>query len=232
MRKIKTWFQGQQRTVKIAVLFVLCSFVLIIGIGIFHGIQPSNNVDFNIADTENKETHKEKEEILEEIVKEEQPSDEMIENETAEGQKVDSSNNNDGQTLSGTQPSENDNSSNHSNGETDKEEQIPNPVPQIGISITIKGLTGSIILQENSQIQEGSTAYDGLKASCDRNGIIYSTSGYGPYVYVRGINGLNEREHGATSGWMYRVNGESPNVGAASYTLNNGDIVEWYYVHD
>lgn len=48
-------------------------------------------------------------------------------------------------------------------------------------------------------------------------------------VYVKGINGLYEFDCGELSGWMYKVNGETPNVGCSGYKLKDGDVIEWVY---
>ena len=49
-------------------------------------------------------------------------------------------------------------------------------------------------------------------------------------VYFAAIGGLAEKEHGATSGWMYAVNGVKPSKSAGSYVLHDGDTVSWGYV--
>jgi hypothetical protein len=48
-------------------------------------------------------------------------------------------------------------------------------------------------------------------------------------AYVTSINGLAEFNHGATSGWVFRVNGIFPQTSASSVALRNGDRVEWLY---
>ena len=73
---------------------------------------------------------------------------------------------------------------------------------------------------------EGATAYDALCAlglSVNAHGSSYGT-------YVAAIGGLAEKEHGGTSGWMYSVNGVTPNTACSNYVLSNGDSVVWYYV--
>ena len=45
------------------------------------------------------------------------------------------------------------------------------------------------------------------------------------------IDGLKEFDHGPSSGWMYKVNGTPPNIGAGAYRLKAGDQVIWYYVN-
>ena len=37
------------------------------------------------------------------------------------------------------------------------------------------------------------------------------------------------RRPGGTSGWVFKVNGVSPPVGADKVTLKDGDVVLWYY---
>lgn len=73
---------------------------------------------------------------------------------------------------------------------------------------------------------EGATPYDALSAlglSVNAHGSSYGT-------YVAAIGGLAEKEHGGTSGWMYSVNGVTPNTACSNYVLSNGDNVVWYYV--
>lgn len=50
-----------------------------------------------------------------------------------------------------------------------------------------------------------------------------------PNGYVEEISGLGENRN-TGGGWMYAVNGgDPPGVGAASYTVKNGDCIIWYY---
>lgn len=50
--------------------------------------------------------------------------------------------------------------------------------------------------------------------------------------YVQGIDGLYAGDCGDYSGWMYKVNGKVPDVGADQYEVKKGDEIEWYYVCD
>jgi len=45
-------------------------------------------------------------------------------------------------------------------------------------------------------------------------------------VYIRGIAGLFEFDHGELSGWVYRVNGEFAGIGVCRWQLQRGDVVE------
>ena len=73
--------------------------------------------------------------------------------------------------------------------------------------------------------EKGATAYDALCAL----GISVNASGSQFGVYVSAIGGLAEKEHGATSGWLYTVNGAQPTSAASSYVLSDGDVVRWVY---
>lgn len=65
------------------------------------------------------------------------------------------------------------------------------------------------------------TAYDALVAT----GVQVD----GSPSYVTSIGGIGEGEIGASSGWMYEVNGETPMVAANECVLQDGDLVRWYY---
>ena len=80
----------------------------------------------------------------------------------------------------------------------------------------------------------GESAFDLLKRVCRENRIHMEFSETPLYqsAYVEGIGNLYEFDCGEGSGWMYRVNGEFPNVGCSRYALANGDTVEWVYTCD
>ncbi|MGN0555031.1 MAG: DUF4430 domain-containing protein [Candidatus Fimenecus sp.] len=65
-----------------------------------------------------------------------------------------------------------------------------------------------------------------LKRCLKAQKIVYNIGSDG---YVKSIGGLSERDCGAQSGWLYKVNGELPNVSCKYYTLKAGDRVEFAY---
>lgn len=65
-----------------------------------------------------------------------------------------------------------------------------------------------------------------LKRCLKAQKIVYQVNASG---YVKSIGGLAEFDCGAQSGWMYKVNGELPNVSCKYYTLKAGDRVEFAY---
>lgn len=103
------------------------------------------------------------------------------------------------------------------------------PVKQT-VSVQVIGVN-STIMQGNIEVNSSSTAYSVLRELAKQNGKSISTKGFGSTVYVSGIDGLKEFDHGRSSGWMYKVNGTPPHIGAGAYYLKAGDQVIWYYVN-
>ena len=110
--------------------------------------------------------------------------------------------------------------------ETPKQET---PVKQT-VSVRVIGVN-STMMQGNIEVNSSSTAYSVLRELAKQNGKSISTKGFGSTVYVSGIDGLKEFDHGPSSGWMYKVNGTPPNIGAGAYKVKAGDQVIWYYVN-
>lgn len=103
------------------------------------------------------------------------------------------------------------------------------PVKQT-VSVQVIGVN-STMMQGNIEVNSSSTAYSVLRELAKQNGKSISTKGFGSTVYVSGIDGLKEFDHGPSSGWMYKVNGTPPNIGAGAYRVKAGDQVIWYYVN-
>lgn len=90
---------------------------------------------------------------------------------------------------------------------------------------------GMILDKMEVKVEEGDTVYDVLSNVCKAYNIqldaeyskMYSTS------YIRGIGYIYEKCAGTRSGWVYMVNGKSPNKGASQYQLSNGDVISWIY---
>ena len=103
------------------------------------------------------------------------------------------------------------------------------PVPKtvtVSISVDSSAVGGPVSGSGTFTFEEGATVYDALCALGLSIGSQDSIHG----VYVSSINGLAEKEHGASSGWMYAVNGKLPNMACSAYKLVDGDSVQWRYV--
>ena len=119
----------------------------------------------------------------------------------------------------------------------------PDPTPAASVSLYISCATvlnnmdkcsdgvkdiipaDGVILSATVTITEGESVMSVLKRACGDAGIPVSSSGN----YVRGINGLFEKNVGRSSGWMYCVGGTFPSYGADSYTLSGGENIQWLY---
>ena len=55
-------------------------------------------------------------------------------------------------------------------------------------------------------------------------------AGLGGKVYLAMAGGLREFDGGNMSGWMYRVNGNLPNLGMSDYAISDGDKINIFYV--
>ena len=96
----------------------------------------------------------------------------------------------------------------------------------VTVSVTSSAVGNPVSSGGTFTFNKGATPYDALCAlglSINAHGSSYGT-------YVAAIGGLAEKEHGGTSGWMYSVNGVTPNTACSNYVLSNGDNVVWYYV--
>ena len=124
--------------------------------------------------------------------------------------------------------------SSSSKQETSAPQQVEPPKQETPIkqtvSVQVIGVN-STMMQGNIEVNSSSTAYSVLRELAKQNGKSISTKGFGSTVYVSGIDGLKEFDHGPSSGWMYKVNGTPPNIGAGAYRLKAGDQVIWYYVN-
>lgn len=93
---------------------------------------------------------------------------------------------------------------------------------------------GVLLAPATVEFTEGESVFDVLKRVCRENKIHMEFSETPVYqsAYIEGIGNLYEFDCGEGSGWMYRVNGEFPNVGCSRYALADGDTVEWVYTCD
>ena len=95
---------------------------------------------------------------------------------------------------------------------------------------------GIILDTTELEITENQTVYDLLTDAAKAYNIQVENSGVNgqnsSMAYIRGINYIYEFDFGELSGWMYKVNGQTPSVGCGEYVLSPGDRVEWLYTCD
>jgi len=90
---------------------------------------------------------------------------------------------------------------------------------------------GIIFTMEKVKFNDGDTAFDLLLREVKEKDIDieYKQTQFSAGCYIESIGGIGEFDCGKTSGWLYKVNGEMPNVAASNYILKNGDKVEFLY---
>lgn len=90
--------------------------------------------------------------------------------------------------------------------------------------------TDSVKYSDLITFTEGDTVLDILTDWGKQKNVPVVFSGTGENRYVSGIDNLFELQMGSESGWVYRVNGELPTVGCASYKVSDTDKVEFIYI--
>lgn len=116
-------------------------------------------------------------------------------------------------------------SSNGNSQDTSASSAASNTVT-VSVSVSSSAADGRVSGSAHPTFKKGATAYDALCAT----GLSASTKSSQYGLYVSAIGGLAEFEYGGKSGWMYSVNGSTPNVSCGKYVLKDGDTVSWYYV--
>lgn len=90
---------------------------------------------------------------------------------------------------------------------------------------------GVIYPEQTVTFESGESVFDLLKRELTQQGIHFEFSHAPMYnsVYIEGIANLYEFDCGDLSGWMYTVNGATPNVGISACPITAGDtILIWY----
>ena len=94
------------------------------------------------------------------------------------------------------------------------------------VSVRVEGRSMSIFGSLETRFEAGANAMQALDVASIRGEFYYhvTQSSFGPYV-----DQIGRHAAGATTGWVFKVNGVSPPVGADKFDLNDGDRVLWYW---
>jgi hypothetical protein len=94
------------------------------------------------------------------------------------------------------------------------------------VSVRVEGKTQTLFGSAEPRLQVVSTALDALTSAASRGEFYYHlvTSSLGSYVDQVGLYPAT-----STGGWMFKVNGVLPPVGASEVTIESGDRVLWYW---
>lgn len=98
-------------------------------------------------------------------------------------------------------------------------------VEQIRVTQNIIGAVKPVDTTYRGEVQPGTTALQLLKEQAE-----VKTKGEGKNAYVIEINGKTADEANREF-WAFYINGVPSNVGAGSYQLKNGDVIEWKIDH-
>lgn len=93
---------------------------------------------------------------------------------------------------------------------------------------------GMILEKVSVKVDKGASVYDVLEKACKAKGVALDAT-YTPMYktyYIQGIGNIYEKQAGDMSGWIYKVNGVSPNRGASVYKVSDGDVISWRYTCD
>lgn len=228
-------------TKQLAIAFVAIAFVFIFGFTAYRGItgqfQPQPTISNEVKSSIKKKDISKKEETKQIESQEESKKTDIKSSDSSSKQETKKQETKKTETKSSsakqeTKKTETNNSS--SKQETSAPQQVEPPKQETPVkqtvSVQVIGVN-STMMQGNIEVNSSSTAYSVLRELAKQNGKSISTKGFGSTVYVSGIDGLKEFDHGPSSGWMYKVNGTPPNIGAGAYRLKAGDQVIWYYVN-
>ena len=96
----------------------------------------------------------------------------------------------------------------------------------VRVHVRVEGKTQTIFGATEPTLNVKANALDALESASLAGEFYYhvSQTGFGPYVDQIGRYAAD-----ATSGWVFKVNGISPPVGANAVSLKDGDTVLWYW---
>ena len=96
----------------------------------------------------------------------------------------------------------------------------------LGVHVRVEGKTQTIFGAAEPSLDVKANALDALESASFAGEFYYhvTVGGFGPYV-----DQIGRYPAGGSSGWVFKVNGVSPPVGADAVTLKAGDRVLWYW---
>ena len=96
----------------------------------------------------------------------------------------------------------------------------------VRVHVRVEGKTRTIFGPAEPTLSVTANALDALEAASLAGEFYYhvTVTGFGPYV-----DQIGRYAAAASSGWVFKVNGVSPPVGADAVQLKDGDTVLWYW---
>ena len=96
----------------------------------------------------------------------------------------------------------------------------------VGVHVRVEGKTRNIFGSTEPTLTAKANALDALDSASLAAEFYYhvTTTSFGPYV-----DQIGRYVAGGSNGWVFKVNGVSPPVGADAVVLKDGDRVLWYW---
>jgi hypothetical protein len=96
----------------------------------------------------------------------------------------------------------------------------------VGVHVRVEGKTRNIFGSTEPTLTVTANALDALDSASLSGEFYYhvTTTSFGPYV-----DQIGRYLAGGSNGWVFKVNGVSPPVGADAVALKDGDRVLWYW---
>lgn len=103
---------------------------------------------------------------------------------------------------------------------------VPAALAAVRVHVRVEGKTQTIFGATEPALSVKLNALDALEAASVAGEFYYhvSTASFGKYV-----DQIGRYAAAGSSGWVFKVNGVSPPVGADAVTLKTGDRVLWYW---
>jgi hypothetical protein len=103
---------------------------------------------------------------------------------------------------------------------------VPAALAAVRVHVRVEGKTQTIFGAAEPSLSVNVNALDALESASLAGEFYYhvTNGGFGPYV-----DQIGRYPAGGSSGWVFKVNGVSPPVGANAVVLNPGDRVLWYW---
>lgn len=97
------------------------------------------------------------------------------------------------------------------------------------VDLMIDYQDGRVETYNNITMDKDYTVFDLLRTTLENNEVnfIYDDGNLGAFIKQIGDK---ENDYGALEYWQYWINGEYAKVGASSYVLQDGDMIEWKYI--
>ncbi len=104
---------------------------------------------------------------------------------------------------------------------------VPPPPPPIQNKVSLKiSYPSGTVFNGDINIPASTSVLSVLQNAATQNNFQLNVIQTGLGAFVRSIGGI---EPSGTSGWQYAVNGTVPAVGANSFTVKNGDRINWFF---